>query len=275
MSGKLPLWAILALFLVLGLALIFIPHFFGWRWDYGIVPEIGVALVVASILGFTIDRWMRAEIRTDVFLASIGHILAPEFRAEVSRIVGYSLICERHLLLIKIESIGNGLVRITSHIERTIRNRSAYPQSIRNITHMDEWGYQKAGTSEVIECILEIDGVTIGADEPKKDAYSVYRQTMEKTVKPDQVAKLRSRYIEYKPVNDDLHYSFAAPTVNPEIEVQVSDDLDFICNFGTPTEIAENVVVSKYAARKQLIGTYFPHQAMRVRWWPKQKKEAT
>ena len=27
MSGKLPLWAILALFLVLGLALIFIPHF--------------------------------------------------------------------------------------------------------------------------------------------------------------------------------------------------------------------------------------------------------
>jgi uncharacterized transporter YbjL len=100
LSGKLPPWAILALFLVLGLALIFIPHFFEWRWDYGIVPEIGVALVVASILGFTIDRWMRAEIRTDVFLASIGHILAPEFRAEVSRIVGYSLICERHLLLI-------------------------------------------------------------------------------------------------------------------------------------------------------------------------------
>ena len=110
-------------------------------------PEIGVALVVASILGFTIDRWMKGELRRDVFLASIGHILAPEFRAEVSRIVGYSLICERHLLLIKIESIGSGLVRITSHVERTIRNRSAYPQSIRNITHMDEWGYQKAGTS--------------------------------------------------------------------------------------------------------------------------------
>jgi hypothetical protein len=273
-SGKLPPWVTLALFLALGLALIFIPHFFEWRWDYGIAPEIGVALVVASILGFTIDRWLKAEIRRDVFLASIGHVLLPEFRDEVSRIVGYALICERHLLLIKIETIGGRLVRITSHVERTIRNRSAYPQSARNVTHMDEWGYQNVGASEVIECILELDGVAIDADEPKKDAYSVYRQTIEKTLKPDQVANLRSKYIEYKPINDDLHYSFAIPTKNPEIEVQASDDLDFIYSFGTPTE-SENVVVSKYAPRKQLIGTYFPHQAMRVRWWPKQKKEAT
>jgi hypothetical protein len=97
--GKLPPWAILAVFLVFGLALIFIPHFFEWRWDYGIVPEIGVALVVASILGFTIDRWLKAEIRRDVFLASIGHVLLPEFRDEVSRIVGYVLICERPLCI--------------------------------------------------------------------------------------------------------------------------------------------------------------------------------
>jgi hypothetical protein len=195
LSGKLPPWAILALFLVLGLALIFIPHFFEWRWDYGITPEIGIALVVASILGFTIDRWMRAELRRDVFLASIGHVLAPEFRSEVSRIVGYSLVCERHQLLIKIEGIGNDLVRITSHIERAIRNRSAYPQSIKNITHIDEWGYQKVGTAEVIECILEIDGTAIDADEAKKNAYSVYRETREETLKPDQVANLRSKYV--------------------------------------------------------------------------------
>jgi hypothetical protein len=227
LGGTLP-WAILVLFLLVGLTLIIIPRLFEWRWDYGILPEIGIALVVASILGFTIDRWMKAEIRRDVFLASIGHVLAPEFRSEVSRIVGYALICERHLLLIKLESIGGGLVRVTSHVERTIRNRSAYPQSIRNVTHMDEWGYEKGGASEIIECILEIDGVSIGADEPKKDAYSVYCHTIEKTLKPDQVANLRSKYIEYMPVNDDLHYSFAIPTKNPEIEVQASDDLDFI-----------------------------------------------
>jgi hypothetical protein len=270
LGGKLPPWAVLTLFLILGLVLIFIPRVLDWQWDRGIVSEIGIAFLVASILGFTIDRWLKAEIRRDVFLASIGHVLLPEFRDEVSRIVGYALICERHLLLVKIESIGDGLVRITSHVERTIRNRSAYPQTMRNVTHMDEWGYQKAGASEIIECILEIDGVAIDANGPNKDAYSVYRHTTQKTLKPDQVSNLRSKYVEYKPVNDDLHYSFSTPTKNPEIEVQASDDLDFIYSFGTPSE-NENVVVSRYAPRKQLTGTYFPHQAMRVRWWPKPK----
>jgi hypothetical protein len=121
---------------------------------------------------------------------------------------------------------------------------------------------------------LEIDGTATDAAKPKIDDYSVYRSTEERTLKPNQVAILRNKWIEYKPTNDDLHYSFAAPTINPEIEVQVSDDLDYICSFGTPSENAENVIVSKYAPRKELIGTYFPHQSMRVRWWPKPQKKA-
>lgn len=180
LGGKLPPWAALASFLILGLAGIFVPRVLEWQWDRGIISEIGVACLVASILGFTIDRWMRAELRRDVFLASIGHVLPSEFRAEVSRIIGYKLICERHFLLITIDSAGNGVVRITTSVERTIRNRSAYPQQISNITHIDEWGLQRIGRAEILECVLEIDGVTIDADEPKINAYSVYRATTEK-----------------------------------------------------------------------------------------------
>ena len=274
-GGKLPPWAVLFLFLVLGAALVFFPHFLEWQRDYGITSEIGIAFLVASILGFTIHRWMSAELRRDVFLASVGHVLAPEFRAEVTRIIGYKLICEKHLLLINIDNVGNGVVRITTAVERTIRNRSAYPEKINNITHIDEWGHQQIGRAEIVECILEIEGAPIDAEEPKINEYSVYRATAEKTLKPDQVANLGSKYIEYKPVNDDLHYSFAWPTINPEIEVHVPDDLDCIYNFGTPDENAESVVLSKYTPRKQLIGTYFPHQSMRVRWWPKPKEQNT
>src|SRR5437870_1612240 len=82
LTGKIPPWLILLAFLTLGIALIVIPHVWRWTWDYGIIPEVGIALLVAAILGFTIDRWMKAELRTDAFLAAIGHILAPEFRAE-------------------------------------------------------------------------------------------------------------------------------------------------------------------------------------------------
>jgi hypothetical protein len=95
--GKIPPLIILLALLVMGTALIFIPHFWEWTWDYGIAPEIGVAFLVAAILGLTIDRWLKAELRTDAFLAAIGHVLAPEFRAEVSRIIGYKLVCERRV----------------------------------------------------------------------------------------------------------------------------------------------------------------------------------
>jgi hypothetical protein len=270
LGGKFPKWFTLGGFLVVGLALIIAPHFVEWWRDYGIASEIGIALVVASILGLTIERWMRAELRTDVFLASVGHLLPEEFRAEVSRIIGYSLICERHFLLVKIETVEDGFVKVTSHVERTIKNRSAYPQSIRNVTHIDEWGYQK-DSAQIVECDLEIGGVVTLASEPKKDSYSVYRHTPEKNLKPNQVANLSSKYIEYKPANDDIHYSFAAPTINPEIEVQISDNLDCIFSFGTAGENDLNVAASKYAPKKQLIGACLGGQSMRVRWWPKSK----
>ena len=270
LGGKLPPWAILTIFLILGAALIFVAHFYQWQRDYGITSEIGVALLTASILGFTIDRWMKAELRTDAFLAAIGHVLAPEFRAEVSRIVGYKLICEKHLLLINIEHVSNELVKVTTSTERTIRNRSAYPQ-----THIDEWGYQQVGHSQILECILTIDGVETPANKPQLNAYSVYCATAEKTLKPNQEAILRSKYIDYKPINDDLQYSFAAPTIDPEIEVHAPDDLGWFCNFGTPDETAENVVVSGITPKRQLRGTYFPHQSMRVRWWPKSTQQKT
>jgi hypothetical protein len=53
-------------------------------------------------LGFTIDRWMKSELRTDAFKAALGRVLRPEFQSEVSRIIGYKLICERHSLIVEV-----------------------------------------------------------------------------------------------------------------------------------------------------------------------------
>jgi hypothetical protein len=96
LGGKLPPWLILLALLLGGLVLIVLSHVWETTWYVKIAAEIGIALLVAGILGFTIDRWLKAELRTDAFLAAIGHILPQEFRAEVSRIISYALICERH-----------------------------------------------------------------------------------------------------------------------------------------------------------------------------------
>jgi hypothetical protein len=264
--GKIPPGLVLGVFALLGVGLIVVPHYWAWQRDYGITSEIGVAFLVAAILGFTIDRWLKAELRDETFLAAIGQILEPEFRAEVSRIIGYKLICESHHLLVEIETTENGLVRVTTSLERKIRNKSAYPEEIQNMAHIDEWGLRQAGKSEIIECTLNINGDVVSAGDPKTDAYTVLRETEKRTLKPNQTAILRGKWVEYKSTNDALYYHFAAPTINPEIEVRGTKELDCNFGFGTPNV---NIVTLAYAPRKQMIGTYFPHQAMNVRWWPK------
>jgi hypothetical protein len=112
-----------------------------------------------------------------------------------SRIIGYKLICERHTLLVELELVSTNVVKVTSSVERIIRNKSAYPQSVKNYTHIDEWGYE-AGRSEILECISELEGKTFAANAPVTHAYSLEANTEEQLLKPDQTALLRARYVE-------------------------------------------------------------------------------
>jgi len=267
-SGRIPPWLVLLGFLLFGLFLIIVPHVWLWQWDYGITPEIGVALLVTAILGFTIDRWLKAELRTNAFLAAIGHILAPEFRAEVSRIIGYKLVCERHTLLVEITLLSPNVVKVTSSTERVIRNKSTYPTSIKNYAHIDEWGYAD-GKSEIQDCEMELEGHTFKAvGAPIVDAFSIQVTTGEKQLSPNQSATFRAKWTEYKNINDTLFYHFTIPTINPEVEVRIAPEIDCSIGFGTPTQ---NVEPYYYVMRRRLVGTYFPHQSMSVRWWPKPK----
>lgn len=260
----------LGAFFVFGIIFIVIPHLWNWSWDHGIISEIGIALLVASILGFTIDRWLKAELRTDAFLAAIGHILAPEFRAEVARIIGYRLVCEQHfsfveIEFVEIEHVRSNVLKVTSSSERTIRNKSAYVQPIRNYAHIDEWGYAE-GTSKILECILELEGQSFTASaKPSVEGSAFQISTEEKQLKPQQTATLRTRYVEFKNLNDVIYYHYTVPTIDPEIEVRAPDDIECSIGFGTPAE----TIASRYTIRKKLVGTYFPHQNMSVRWWPK------
>jgi len=161
--------------------------------------------------------------------------------------------------------VPNDTVKLTSSVERTIKNTSSYSERIRNYVEVDEWEFP-AGKSEILECTLTVAGKVHPAG-PSKPAgpYSIRTGTREVTLEPGATATLRSKYIEYKRTNDISFYHSSTPTVNPEIEVKCPG---FECDigFGTPNQ---NVHQSYYATRKQLTGTYLPHQYMSVRWWPK------
>jgi hypothetical protein len=98
---------------------------------------------------------------------------------------------------------------------------------------------------------MEIGGEVVGSSEPVVGAYHIQQQTAERTLDSQQIAKLRSKWIEYKSTNDLLVYHFTVPTINPEIEIQVPKELEYSVEFGTP---AENIEKLQYTSRKRLVG---------------------
>jgi hypothetical protein len=165
------------------------------------------------------------------------------------------------------ETKTQNIVKVESSFERLIRNRSAYPQTLKNYVSVDEWGRDAEGKSEILECTMVIDGDTYSApvNTPKVLEFSIEVTTEERQLKPNQTCTLRTKWVEYKTINDTTFYHFSNPTLNPEIAVKPLQGMGVTFGFGAPSDVEE----SHYESRKRLAGTYLPHQHMFVRWWPK------
>src|SRR5437867_4640563 len=88
-SGKLPRWAVLLILVIAGLLLVWLPGFYKWQWDDGVIRGIGEAVLIGAVLAFTIDRWFREDFAKDVFYAAVGKLLRPEFRDELRWITSF------------------------------------------------------------------------------------------------------------------------------------------------------------------------------------------
>jgi hypothetical protein len=258
-----PVWLLLAIAFVAGTIFLAVAPKSGW--DFGLIHEIGVAFIVASVLGLTIDFTLKTQVAEDVFKATLGHILRPEFRAEVARITSYKFLCEQHMLLVEIELLPDHIVRVTTSIERTHKNITAYPEKIRAYLHIDDWGFA-AGPSKIINCDMIKDGQTFQGISVEAEPFREKWQTEEVEIAPGKTFKSFSKYQEYRRNNDVVSYYFGSPTQNPEIEVRLPPELECSIGFGSASLDIERFA---YANRSRLTGMYFPHQAMNIRWWPK------
>src|SRR5262249_48622501 len=154
------------------------------QWDYGVIHELGIALIVAAVLGFTIDFTLKTAIARDVFEATLGYILRPEFRNEVSRITGYTFLCERHVLVVEIKLLGNHVVEVMSTMERKLMNITSYPEKRRNSIHIDDWGFDN-GPSEILECNATFQGQRFEGRPTKTEPFRLKQETKEVTVGPN------------------------------------------------------------------------------------------
>lgn len=263
--GYLPRWAILVLIGLSGCVLVGISEYFRWDWDYGVIRGIGEAAIVASLLGFTIDRWFRQDFARDVFYAAFGAMFREEFREELRWITSFEWLATKSLCHIKIDDLGNEIVRVTLTTNREIENISGSDKSFKGYIGGDDWGIP--GKSAQIESI----GIQKGGDqsiygtEDKIEHFHISSSTKEIIVHSGETVKAFSKMVEYKRANDIHVIAFLTPSRNPELEIELPPTLEGYGSFSHRGKME----IEPFTGKKILKGTFLPSQLIVLRWWPK------
>jgi len=223
-------------------------------------------LMIAAVLGATVDAILKIELVRDAFFAAFRYAFPPALQGEILRIMRYRLICDRHLLLVRIEFIDADTVRVTCETNRRITNVSSYAEKLKPYLHIDEWGFEQ-GKSTIVECRLEAPGGKPTINAVLKNTApdpTILVEGREITLKPRQSAVIFAKWTEIRRSNDSVYIQFSHPTTDPEIEIPAVAGLKVVRSFGSASEEIEEV----YTGRQVLSGTYLPHHYMVIRWWP-------
>jgi hypothetical protein len=111
-------------------------------WLGAVTREVGAGSITASILGLTVDTFLKGELLRDVFQAAFSYVLPEELRAEVHRVINYKFICKRSYTIVKITRLCDDLVKVEIMHERLIENITKYAESFLVEFQVDEWGFR-------------------------------------------------------------------------------------------------------------------------------------
>src|SRR3990172_2465654 len=116
-------------------------HAFGNYVDlaFGTMEEIGKAFIVASVLGWAVDRALKQDLVRDAVEASIGYLLPPQLRDEMNWVYGQSIIAEQTFSLVLEHQPDEHTVIVRATYDRIIRNISRETVKVRVAGGTDKW----------------------------------------------------------------------------------------------------------------------------------------
>lgn len=240
--------------------------------------DLGIAFVVAAILGTTVDQFMRQSLAEDAFKASVGYLLPEELRPELEWIYNTTLLATSHRHDLVIESCQDNpeVVIVHGTISRTIKNIGIQHIPITCDLGIPEW-FRPEGRSRIVsykmsskddnkELSLENHKVEIARHQDVKlGNYILTMKSDEKiTLRPNKTCTWTAEYEEYKHKNDETHIFSRIASKDSYITVRVPTDMDFHVTFGhRDQDELEDLGNGHF----RLNGTLLPLQFIRVRWW--------
>lgn len=269
----------LAVIGLLGIALIIASPFFATGVWETIFSHLGIAFLVACILGFTVENFVRnrftRRLARDVFEATIGHFLPTEFQDEMRAIYNQKAMCEEHDQNVYIRrDAEKGGVRLECEIVRKIKNISGETASIDLGLGIDEWFGTKP--SSINSFVFQKDGsekVELPESERMvrrrargRPVVCIEKRTVQ--LEPNECVVVWLSYTEYKPLNADHNSHFSYLTRNPKVRLRCDDGIEAVVAF--PQETGENKMAHP-GGRYEFRGLVRADQEICIRWWERDK----
>jgi hypothetical protein len=192
------------------------------------------------------------------------------------------MVSRKHLMNVKIEDVGNHLVRVTLIVERHFKNIGSRPVLHRAMIWVDDWGFTER--AKILRCTISNSrGTRTKSFDRRKIEYICSDPSPGLKLNPDPGPGIKAQspsmllfrghtviaMFEYSVVKHD-HDQFIewwlAPTRNPEVSIiEKPPDMEVTVNFPGDQQTKATSIPDRY----ELDGVYFPPAVMKVRWWPK------
>lgn len=228
-----------------------------------ILSEVGIAVLVAGIVGTAIDWIFSKRLAEDVFKATVGYLLPDELKPELQWIYDQAIICtESRQEYEFIKQDTTVIMNITCH--RTLKNIGRSKQSLTLGAGIDK-GFSPDYSSRFLEFGYILDGheqrkgegdLALPADE-----WAIQTPTEQVSLLTGQEVTYWWKSTQLKRSVDDDHIVFSYPTVNPLVIIRTAEGLI------VEVKVAHREKLKSLGSGEyRLAATLLPDQHIQVRW---------
>ena len=266
LAQKQAFWATLGAMFAVGCAVI--------QFEWIFTHHLGAALMIAALLGATVDLFLRQRLMRDAVEAAFGSMLPPQLREELRSIYEHRLLVSQRLDVRLEHYPEKNLVIYHAKVIRVIKNHSEGKRPVIFSGGTAEY-FSPHGRSELTSCGYSIDGKRHNF-EPRREPFSVGYGSRETEVElqPDQSMEW---YFSYKLFVTETGVELLThpyPVVEAIVTVDTPPSLIANVTFAQRNKFAENSPEESGIFIRTLNGVLLPHQDIRVYWYPKKDVEA-
>jgi hypothetical protein len=227
--------------------------------------DLGIALLVAAILGWLVDRALKQDLIRDAVSASIGYLLPNSLKAELAWIYDQKFITEQTFTVRLDHRAQEKAVIFHGHYTRVIRNISGRTSRPEIHGGADEW-FHSLAESEITRCGYIRNGKFTAIPVRKNEAGLGYN-CGEIELDPQESIQVEMAYNLVGPESGIEILTHCYPIENPVVILDVPATLMARVTFSNRFEAFIATATESGHISRRLDGVLLPYTDIRIYWY--------